>query len=227
MKYAVIGTGKTGQTILDLLPQSDIVAVCNSRNPVTREKVKEADVGVVFVPGKAMGDLFPTLLNLELPLVIGTTGFAWPADLDRQLKEMEVAWMLGQSFSLGLNVMRYYAERVKKSLLALNPQTRIGITEKHHVHKLDAPSGTSIYIAHALGVPKEEIASIREGDVKGTHSVSFDWPYDRVSLTHEAVDRRSFGEGALVACENMPRMKPGLHTFEKLADELIENSLKG
>lgn len=228
MKYAVIGTGKTGHTIIDLLPKTDIVAVCNSKNPATKEKVKGADVGIVFVPGNVMGGMLPVLLDLGIPLVIGTTGFEWPKTLDQQLKAKNTAWILGRNFSISLNVMRYYAERIKKSLLSLNPkETKLSISETHHIHKIDAPSGTAIYIANALGVPQEQIESIREGDAKGLHTVTFDWPGDRILLTHEALDRKPFGEGAILAATHIKNMRSGLHDFEKLADTLIENGLKG
>lgn len=228
MKYAVIGTGKTGHTILDLLPPSDVVAVCNSKNPVTREKVKVADVGIVFVPGAAMETMLPILLDLGIPLVIGTTGFEWPKDLDQKLKAAKTTWILSSNYSIGVNAHRYYAERIKKSMRALEPKdTKISIAETHHVHKLDAPSGTAITLAHYLDVPQEEITAFREGDVKGIHTVTYTWPRDRVVLTHEALDRKAFGAGAILAAQYIGKMEPGLQAFEKLADTLIENGLKG
>ncbi|MGB9153928.1 MAG: dihydrodipicolinate reductase C-terminal domain-containing protein [Alphaproteobacteria bacterium] len=228
MKYAVIGTGKTGQAILDLLPAPDVVAVFNSRNPVTVEKLRQADVGIVFVPGKALGEMLPLLLEAKMPLVIGTTGYAWPVDLDAKLRAMNMPWIIGQNFSVGLNVMRYFSERIKQSLNALKPkQAQLSIVEKHHIHKVDAPSGTAIYIARALDVPPENIASIREGDVKGTHTVSFDWPHDRISVTHEALDRAAFAEGVVLACNQIHKLTAGLHDFEKLADDMIRNAVKG
>ena len=228
MKYAIIGTGKTGQSVIDLLPSDDIIAVCNSRNPVTKDKVKGADAGIVFVPGKAMGDLLPVLLDLDLPLVIGTTGFDWPQDLDQKLKAKKRVWILSSNYSIGVNTHRYYATRIAKSMRALEPSaTKIDIAETHHVHKLDAPSGTAITLAHYLDVPSEEIAAFREGDVKGIHTVTYNWPRDRISLTHEALDRKAFGAGAILAAQHSVKMQPGLHKFETLADTLIENALKG
>jgi 4-hydroxy-tetrahydrodipicolinate reductase len=124
--------------------------------------------------------------------------------------------------------MRYYAQRIKESLNALRPnQLHLGLTEKHHIHKLDAPSGTAIFIAGSLAFPKEEIVSVREGDVKGTHTVSYDWPHDRILLTHEALDRAAFAEGVVLACAQAPRLTAGLHHFETLADNILETSTKG
>ncbi len=228
MKYAVIGTGKTGQAILNALPQADVVAICNSRNPLTQDQLKQADVGIVFVPGTAMPDMLPLLLESGKPMVVGTTGYAWPADLNARLVAHNVPWVIGQNFSLGLNVMRYYAQRIKQTLNALRPDNvQLHLTEAHHIHKLDAPSGTALYIAQALDFPPQDIVSIREGDIKGTHSVFYDWPQDRITLTHEALDRAAFAEGVVRACSQTSHLAAGLHNFEKLADTLIENSLKG
>lgn len=228
MKYIVIGTGKTGQAVVDALPKADLIAACNSRNPVTETLLSQADVGIVFVPGKAMGELLPLLLKTKIPLVIGTTGYAWPADLDQQLKSRGATWIIGQNFSLGLNVMRYFAQQIKAALNALRPgQLHMDLCEKHHIHKIDAPSGTALYLAKALDFPPQEITSLREGDAKGTHTVTFGWPNDRITVTHEALDRAAFAEGVLLACAHAPKLLPGLHAFEKLADDLIETERKG
>jgi 4-hydroxy-tetrahydrodipicolinate reductase len=227
MKYAVIGNGKTGQVVLDSLPQEDVVAVCNIDNPATREKLQKADVGIVFVPGAAMGDLMPVLFEAKIPMVIGTTGYAWPKDLDQKLKNIKTPWIIGQNFSIALNVMRSFSQRIKEAMNTLRPgQLHLGITETHHVHKLDAPSGTSIFIAKALDFPKIEIKSIREGEAKGSHSVFFNWPYDRLTLTHETLDRTAYAEGVVLACSHALRLAPGLHLFEKLADDLIQGGKK-
>jgi 4-hydroxy-tetrahydrodipicolinate reductase len=222
MKYAIIGNGKTGQVVQNSLPRHDIVAVCNIDNPLTKEKIEGADVGIVFVPGNVMGDLMPTLFESKIPMVIGTTRYAWPKDLDQKLKNLKTPWVIGQNFSIALNVMRSFSVRIKEAMNTLRPgQLHLGITETHHKHKLDAPSGTSIFIAKALDFPKADIRSIREGEVKGMHTVSFDWPYDRLLLTHETLDRAAYAEGVILACEHAPRLAPGLHLFETLADELI------
>jgi 4-hydroxy-tetrahydrodipicolinate reductase len=228
MKYAVIGTGKTGGAVLRALPPEDVAGAFDERNPATKEKLKAANVGIVFVPGSAMGGVMPVLLEAGIPLVIGTTGFAWPQDLDRKLKDLKTAWIIGQNFSIALNVMRHYSVRIKEALNALKPgQLRLGITETHHIHKLDAPSGTSIFLAKALDFPQQEIKSIREGEAKGTHTITFDWPCDRLTLSDETLDRAAYAEGVILACSYAPRLPPGLHTFEKLADEIIESRTKG
>ncbi|MDE2029805.1 MAG: hypothetical protein KGI97_04480 [Alphaproteobacteria bacterium] len=228
MKYALIGTGKTGQAIRDAIPERDLAGVFNTRNPATVEGLRQADAGIVFVPGPAFAALMPVLLDSRLPLVIGTTGFAWPDDLDARLKSANTAWIVGSNFSLGLNVMRFFAQRIKTALDALKPGgMKLGIAEKHHIHKLDAPSGTALYLAQALGFPAQDIAVAREGDAKGTHTVSFALAHDAISITHEAHDRAAFAEGVLLACDKIGRLPPGLHIFETLVDDILLPLTKG
>ncbi len=228
MKYAVIGTGKTGGVVLNSLPRDDISAVFNEENPVTEQKLKKADVGIVFIPGQPMRYLLPLLLDSRVPMVIGTTGYEWPKDLDAQLKERRVPWIIGRNFSIGLNVMRHFSGKIKKAMNALRPgQLNMSLTETHHIHKVDAPSGTALYLAGALDFPEKDIRSIREGEVIGIHAVSFDWPNDRVSIAHEALDRKIYAEGVKLACEHITRLPPGLHSFEKLADDLINAEREG
>jgi len=223
MKYAVIGTGKTGGVVLESLPAEDVIAVFNEESPVTEPKLKKADVGIVFVPGQPMRYLLPLLLDSGVPMVIGTTGCEWPSDLDAQLKKRKTPWIIGMNFSIGLNVMRHFAVRVKAAMNKLRPDAlQLGITETHHIHKVDAPSGTAIKLAEYIDFPIEKIKAIREGEVTGTHTIDFGWPNERLSITHEAFNRTIYAEGVRLACEKIKGLPPGLHTFEKLADDLIE-----
>lgn len=225
MKYAVIGTGKTGGVVLESLPAEDVVAVFNEESPVTEPKLKKADVGIVFVPGNSMHYLMPLLLDSGVPMIVGSTGYEWPTDLDAQLKQRNTAWIIGMNFSIGLNVMRHFAERIKKAMNALRPgDLQMGLTETHHIHKVDAPSGTAIYLAKTLDFPKKDIKAIREGEVIGIHTVNYDWPNDRVLLTHEAFNRTIYAEGVKLSCERIKGLPPGLHTFEGLADTIIQKA---
>ncbi len=226
MKFTIIGSGKTGQAVIDALPPQDVVGVFNSRHPVTVDALRKADVAVVFVPAKAFADMVPLFMEARTPLVIGTTGYEWPQDIDARLRAAGIVWVAGQNFSLGLNVMRYYGQRIKQTLNALRPSAlKMRINEIHHVHKLDAPSGTALYIAKSLDFPRSDITAVREGEVKGIHTVHFDWPHEIISLAHESLDRGIYAEGVLLACEGIKNLSAGLHFFENMADDIIEQSL--
>ena len=117
--------------------------------------------------------------------------------------------------------MRVVLEKLKPS------QVTLGMAEKHHVHKLDAPSGTALYLAQSLGFPANDIAVTREGDAKGTHTISFTLPHDQLSITHEAHDRAAFAEGVLLASQQIRALPAGLHFFETLMDDRIKDLMKG
>jgi len=226
MKYALIGTGKTGGAVLSRLPKNDIVAICDINNPPTHENLSKADVIIVYVPGNVMSEVLPLLLEVKKPTVIGTTGFGWPKDLDAQLKAANVPWIIASNFSIGLNVMHYFARQIQDTFNKILPgKMQLGMFEKHHTSKLDAPSGTSIYLAKSLKFPIEEISVAREGDAKGTHTIYFNLPYDGISITHEAVDRAAFAEGTLIACDRVRDLAPGLHSFEELTTSMIRESI--
>ena len=108
-------------------------------------------------------------------------------------------------------------------LMASYPQYRIGITETHHIHKIDAPSGTAItlreQIVDHLGRNEEiPIESIREGEVPGTHTVVYDSEIDTLTLTHEAHSRKGLAVGALVAAEFVVG-KRGCFTMKDLLND--------
>jgi 4-hydroxy-tetrahydrodipicolinate reductase len=111
------------------------------------------------------------------------------------------------NFSVGVNIFfdlnRWLAEQMSHQ-----PQYTPSITETHHVHKLDKPSGTAKTLCNDImmyccnDVP---IESIREGEVPGTHEVKWDSEEDTIVITHIAKGRRGFALGAVLAAEGLTR----------------------
>ena len=92
------------------------------------------------------------------------------------------------------------------------------MTEVHHIHKLDAPSGTAKTLQEAIGeerLPLHTIESIREGEVPGIHTVTWDSEVDTITISHSAKSRQGFALGAVIAAEWM-KGKTGYHTFEEV-----------
>jgi 4-hydroxy-tetrahydrodipicolinate reductase len=91
------------------------------------------------------------------------------------------------------------------------------MTEVHHIHKLDAPSGTAKTLQEAIGQERlavEAIESIREGEVPGIHTVVWDSEVDSISISHSAKSRKGFALGAVIAAEWM-KGKTGWHDFSE------------
>ena len=223
MKISVIGTGKTGSKVVELL--SDRLAFAFDENtPPTLEKLKESDAVIVFVPGDAVGDILDLVIESGVPAAWGSTGFSWPEDLDERLKEADTKWVLANNFSLGMNLIRHAIKTISAGAEALkNPEFHIH--EVHHIHKKDAPSGTAISWKNWLDKPVE-ITSAREGDVNGIHELTITTATEKITLNHEALDRSIFAEGAIWAAEqlvNNQQLSDGVHTFGALFDQLMKD----
>jgi 4-hydroxy-tetrahydrodipicolinate reductase len=135
-------------------------------------------------------------------MVVGTTG--WYNEMNRvrgSVEQSGTGFVWGANFSYGVNL---FFQIVKTAAAALHHDYQGHITEIHHVHKKDAPSGTAAAMQRVLeqstGV-RVEIASEREGDVPGTHTLELNSDGDRIVLTHEAKSRRTFANGAVLAAE--------------------------
>ena len=170
------------------------------------EALRTADVSIEFsTPATAVANI-RRCFDHGLPVVSGTTG--WNDRLEEVRSEClqrGQTLFTASNFSIGMNIMFALNERLAE-LMASYPQYRIGITETHHIHKLDAPSGTAItlreQIVDHLGRNEEiPIESIREGEVPGTHTVVYDSEIDTLTLTHEAHSRKGLAVGALIAAE--------------------------
>jgi 4-hydroxy-tetrahydrodipicolinate reductase len=125
--------------------------------------------------------------------------------VDSKTGKTMLVW--SSNFSVGVNI---FFELNKELAAAMKdqPQYTPSITETHHIHKLDKPSGTAKTLAEGLrnmgyGVQDSEIESIREGEVPGTHVVTWDSEEDTIVITHIAKGRRGFALGAVLAAEQL------------------------
>jgi 4-hydroxy-tetrahydrodipicolinate reductase len=225
MKIAVIGTGKTGGELLNLVPADKIVGPFNTQNKATAEKLRTADVVIIFVPGSAVEEIIDTVLKSEVPAVWGSTGYEWPEELDQTLKEKQIKWLWASNFSLGMNIIRRCIGVISKgSELLAKP--KFHIHEVHHTHKKDAPSGTAISWKEWLG-KETEITSERKGDIKGIHKMKMETESECITLKHEAHNRALFAKGALWSAEQLLKesITPGFHHIETIFDKLMRDKL--
>ncbi|MDR8392168.1 hypothetical protein NC796_13520 [Aliifodinibius sp. S!AR15-10] len=224
MKLAVIGTGKTGGEVVELLPEDQLSDAFDIDYQPTVEKLKKADAAIIFVPGAAVDDVFDTVLESGIPAVWGSTGYEWPSDLDSTLKEAGVKWLKASNFSLGMNIIRRAIKVISEGSEMLdNPEYLIH--EIHHIHKKDAPSGTAISWKEWLG-KDAEITSERKGDIKGIHELTVKTDSESIFLKHQAHDRAVFAKGAIWAAEQIVKdeVGPGFYDFSTIFDQAIGNN---
>lgn len=227
MKIALIGYGKMGHMIEEvaLSRGHEIVARIDAGDAFA---LNGADVAIEFTtPGTAKDNILRAWAQ-GVPVISGSTGWKpeeleigdWKLEIegsrvfvkDEQGKPM-LLWK--SNFSIGVNIF-FDLNKQLASAMKEQPQYTPSITETHHIHKLDKPSGTAKTLANDImsavtplngdatlnDVP---IESIREGEVPGTHEVKWDSEEDTIIITHVAKGRRGFALGAVLAAEALNR----------------------
>ncbi len=217
MKVSVIGTGKTGGEVVEILGKQAVTF--NSKSTLTPSQVGETDIAIIFVPGEAAEEITRVVLESGVPAVWGTTGYQWPHDLPQQVKAAGTKWVIGSNFSLGMNLVRKAINIFGKGDKLLK-DAAYHIHEVHHVHKKDAPSGTALAWQEWLG-QDAGISSDRQGDVKGIHNLHIKTPNESIYLKHEAHSRKLFAEGAVWAARYLlehPEIASGVYPFSSIFD---------
>lgn len=218
MKISVIGTGKTGGAIAEVL--GDDAVTFNSSNKPTPEIIAETDAAIVFVPGDAASEIVDILLQTEVPAVWGTTGYVWPKNLPEKVKLAGSKWVIGSNFSMGMNLVRKALQLFGTGSYMLD-SPEFHIHEIHHKNKVDAPSGTAISWQSWLN-RDVTISSSRLGDVKGIHELHIKTENESIFLKHEAHERKLFAEGAIWAAKRLVEdqsIMPGVYPFSELFDK--------
>ena len=208
-RVALIGLGKMGRALEQLAPERgwDVVATvggAENRNArgITPSFLKGADVAIEFTTPNAAPANVRAAVAAGCPIVVGTTGWQDQlAPVSEFVASHNGALLTAPNFSLGVNAFEQIV-KVAARLLAGAGGFDVQMVETHHAAKKDAPSGTAIMLRRAAAPAWEReipITSVRTGSVPGTHELIFDAPFETVTLTHAARDRRVFAEGALVA----------------------------
>ncbi len=225
MKIALIGYGKMGKEIERIALSRGHEVVCvidiNNQEDFDSDTFKSADVAIEFTnPTAAYGNCLRAM-QAGVKLVSGSTG--WLAQHEEEMKRLcteegkTLFW--SSNFSLGVAIfsaVNKYLARIMNEF----PTYDVSMTETHHIHKLDAPSGTAITLAEdivknierktkwelASSETKDEkealyITALREGEVPGIHSIRYDSEADSITITHDAKNRSGFALGAVLAAE--------------------------
>lgn len=221
MKIALVGYGKMGRIIerIALSRGHDIAVIIDKDNleDFDSECFKSCDVAIEFsTPLSAIANI-ERCWSAGVPVVCGTTGWRDCLDEMRSRAQNEGHGLFWTSnFSIGVNLFFVLNKRLAELMSgALGSGYELTIKEIHHIHKLDAPSGTAVTLAEDINFARERIESVREGEVPGTHIVSYESGVDKITITHEAKSREGFALGAVLAAEFMVG-KTGFYGMEEL-----------
>ena len=215
MKIALLGYGRMGRAIENIAKNRGHEIVAKIDKDEIEGTLEHANVAINFsIPDAAVNNIF-SALSLKIPVVCGTTG--WLEDLKKVTDfttKNDTAFLYASNFSIGVNLFFKLNEQLAK-IMNNQSEYKVNIEEIHHIHKLDAPSGTAITLAEgiienskssdwSLSTDKSDeiqIDAIREGEVPGTHNVTYESSIDAISIKHEAHNREGFALGAVVAAE--------------------------
>ena len=221
MKIALIGYGKMGHEIEKIALERGHEVVCiidlHEEEKFESPAFRSAEVAIEFTAPSSALQNYRRAFAADVPVVSGTTGWL------EHLPEIQEACTKGgktffyaSNFSLGVNIFLALNNHLAKLMNQFSIYD-VRMEETHHIHKLDAPSGTAITLAEGIVAQldrkgkwvlggegrKEEltITSIREGEVPGIHSVIYESEDDSIRITHEAKSRRALALGAVLAAE--------------------------
>lgn len=228
MKIALIGYGKMGHIIHSIALERGHEVVCiidqDNLGDFDSEAFASADVAIEFTTPHTAEQNIRRAWAAGVPVVCGTTG--WDvASLKQQLLHHSTqplhnstpSLMWSSNYSIGVNILFALNRQLAKFMEAY-PNYTPHMTEVHHVHKLDAPSGTAKTLQEAIGEERlavADIQSIREGEVPGIHTVIWDSEVDTITISHSAKSRKGFALGAVIAAEWM-NGKTGWHDFTEV-----------
>ena len=220
MKIALIGYGKMGHIIESIAIERghEIVCVIDKDNveDFNSAAFASVDVAIEFTTPQTAEANILRAWAAGVPVVSGTTG--WNIEATRlEAIRQKAGLMWSSNYSIGVNLLFALNKQLAKFMEAY-PNYTPHMTEVHHIHKLDAPSGTAKTLQEAIGeerLPVIDIESIREGEVPGIHTITWDSEVDTITISHSAKSRKGFALGAVIAAEWM-KGKTGWHEFSEV-----------
>ena len=239
MKIVILGYGKMGHEVEQIaLSRGHNVAYCIDTEDdwnKNKDSIAGCDVVIEFsTPTTAIANI-EKCFELNIPIVVGTTG--WYSQLEEIKKRCENeghTLFYAPNFSIGMNFVFKLNKEMAK--FAQKYDYQLNITETHHIHKLDKPSGTAVRLAEDIISNNEnydnwilkddvecpscndkmlKISAIREGEVFGIHEIKALSECDEITLRHEAFSRKGFATGAVIAAEFI-KGKIGIYTMENI-----------
>ncbi|MBO6058062.1 MAG: 4-hydroxy-tetrahydrodipicolinate reductase [Bacteroidales bacterium] len=241
MRIVILGYGKMGHEVEQIALQRghEVVYRIDTEQDwyYNIDGIADCDVVIEFsTPATAIANI-EKCFELDIPMVVGTTG--WYEHLDEisnRCKNEGHTLFYAPNFSIGMNFV--FKLNKEMARFAQKYDYQLDITETHHIHKLDKPSGTAIKLAEDIIDNNENyeywmlddedeplnddakmlrVNAIREGEVFGIHEIKALSDCDEITLRHEAFSRKGFATGAVIAAEFIQNKK-GIYTMEDLIE---------
>ncbi|OGT18803.1 MAG: dihydrodipicolinate reductase [Gammaproteobacteria bacterium RBG_16_57_12] len=242
MKVGLIGYGKAGQAVAEVLrndPRLELCWVARRTASANPETVLTTDIPIIGLNSVSLDewlDAHPVdaLVDFSKPDAL----FLYGEEVRKRRlilvsaisaygeEELEYARSLGvrtrvlcsPNITVGINFLILAA----KLLRSIAPFADVEILEQHFREKPEV-SGTARKIAESLAIDEEQITSLRLGGIVGHHEVIFGFPYQTVRLIHDSIKREAFGTGAAFALTQLATCVPGFYTFDDLLMQKVRN----
>ncbi len=236
LKIALVGYGKMGKLIEQIALKrghSIVARIDADSSGADWEQAEKADVAIEFTMPKAAVANIKKCFDLDVPVVVGTTGwYDHMAEIRTLCLSGNKALLTATNFSIGVNLF-FHINKILAQAMENLPEYDVEVEEIHHTQKLDAPSGTAITIAEGImaglsrksgwvlrenakqGTDELVITAKRVDDVPGTHKVTYSSEIDDIEIKHTAHSRSGFAVGAIVAAEWL-HGKKGCYTMNDL-----------
>ena len=196
--------------------------------------LRQADVAIEFSVPAAAVENYEWCFRNRVPVVSGTTGWTerWN-EVEEMCRELRGCFFYASNFSVGVNLF-FHLNRRLAEMMSRFKDYKVFVEETHHIHKLDAPSGTAITLAQGIigahegyfswrltgcGKMADDVVPItakREGEVPGIHSVTYKSAVDEIEIQHAAYSRDGFAKGAVLAAEFLRGKREGMFGMDDL-----------
>ena len=214
MNFALIGYGKMGQTIEKLGGQQGyafpLIIDENNQDDLNPDSLRDIDAAIEFtIPSAAPGNI-RKCIDMGIPVVCGTTGWNEEIpEIESYCREHNGTLFHASNFSIGVNIL-FALNRKLAEIMEQFPDYKVGISEVHHIHKADKPSGTAISLAEQILEANRKLSrwylmdsegradahpgqlpvvAHRRGEVRGQHSIHYESHLDSITLSHDAFTR--------------------------------------
>ena len=241
MRLLIVGyTGKMGLSIQSLLrqyPQIEAIGLSRHEHSNCVNNILDAqgiDLILDFSKPEALGSYLPYAISHQIPCVIATTGYSDEQMFAIQNASKTIPLFYSANFSKGIYVLK----QLIKKMNDMCPEDHVDLTDIHHIHKADAPSGTAKALIETIQSDRPQALKIvsdtndkrssnelhvhvsRLGNVIGEHSVIYSNELEAIELKHTAYTKINFAKGALDAALWQMDKEPGYYTMEDLYENV-------
>ena len=250
IRVAVLGRGRMGQAIERCIAESEDLDLAGIwvRNCTVSENEEQsalsddiftvlssAQVAIDFTLPEVTECVIRAAAKAKIPLVCGVSGITASNNQLMLAMSEEIPILHDRNMSLGVAVLQ---QMLRLAGAALGDEFAAEIHETHHVHKIDAPSGTALQLGESLAASRKQVFEevyhydpcgktkptmdqihfevTRRGEVPGEHTVLFKSAHESLSLLHKVDDRRVFAVGAIKAARWLVGQQPGLYSMQDL-----------